>query len=119
MRAPWMSRETYERSVALLTAQLQRAESLYAAERATVRDLTDTITSMKRQGYNPPDAITVPQQIPLNLVDAALRTHVPLRLRSQVMGQVALWRSHGLTDAQIAKRIEVGEEAWPDVKASA
>lgn len=111
MKSPWISRDTYERSIALLTAQLHRAESLCDAKDAT-------IVSLKRQGYNPPDAITVPQNLPPNLVDVALRIHVPLRLRSQVMGQVALWRDQGMKEADIARRIQVGEEAWPDVKSA-
>jgi hypothetical protein len=80
------------------------------AKDAEIRRLTDIIVGMKRQNYQPADAVLPPPQIePPSKVEAAIRSHLPARLRDQVRSEVQVWRAQNMTEAQIVRRIQVGE----------
>lgn len=77
-----------------------------------IAELTDTLVALKRQGYTPPDPVPVPiVREPLSAVDAAVQA-LPPRYQGGVRREMVKWKLEGLSEAAIARRIEVGEEVW-------
>lgn len=108
IRLPWVSRALYDGVRFLLDAQVEAT----AADRREIARLTDVIIGMKRQNYHAPDPSPTPVAVePLGAVELAVRK-LPRNLRAQVMGEVVLWRAQRMTEEQIARRIELGEEAY-------
>jgi hypothetical protein len=88
-------------------------EDLKAA-RAEITRLTDTLLQMKRLGFHPPEPTYAPPQIvKASPVDEAIRA-LPRQHQGNVMREVKRWREGGMSEKDILRRVELGEEAYQE-----
>jgi hypothetical protein len=97
-----------------MQTHLDHAREDLKAARAEITRLTDTMLTMKRQGFHPPEPTYAPPQIvPASPVDEAIRA-LPRQHQGNVMREVKRWRVEGMSEKDILRRVELGEEAYQE-----
>jgi hypothetical protein len=82
------------------------------AREAEIQRLTDIIVALKRQNYSPPDVLGKPVVLePLSAVQKAIYG-LPKKVQGGVRSAVEEWERQGLSEPQILRRIELGEDEY-------
>lgn len=104
----FIARSTYD----ALCGERERLRQEVQEARSEVARLTDVIVSLKRQNYHPPESPGEPVVLePPTPIQKAIQG-LPRKVRGGVMGEVERWRGEGMTEQEIVRRIELGEEEY-------
>lgn len=98
---------------------LYNAREDLVAARLEVRSLTETIVTLKRQGYHPPEPVgTMPHVVPANPVQRAINDlPFPRGVKAGIAASAEKWRKEGLSETNIVLRVQMGEDEWERLRA--